>query len=308
MSEEDATKTEVYLEADKEIPGQHYCCLTFISPNKVLKNKDIHFFAEFLKDYEVQYKIKATETFVMAQVAKVQHNAGQIQDALENLMTKTETLTIEDISGALATVKALRAEMTQITAKDLEAHVRAEMSDFKESKLLEAYETFIFKNKKKLEDDFFAANSFRTTVQGLKVRGVYDTYNEAVARAKTLQKLDPSFNVFVGQVGFWLPWDPEPQDIQNQEYADEQLNTLMKQYKNNEADRDEFYAKTKSDRLAGAKVRSAGAAVGVSAASAAAGESAAPKDMFGAEDLAMARKRERAAETSSVPPTNTILP
>ena len=115
MSEEDATKTEVYLEADKEIPGQHYCCLTFISPNKVLKNKDIHFFSEFLKDYEVQYKIKATETFVMAQVAKVQHNAGQVQDVLENLMTKTEALTAEDISGALATVKYLRAEMTQIT-------------------------------------------------------------------------------------------------------------------------------------------------------------------------------------------------
>jgi hypothetical protein len=47
-------KTEVYLEADKEIPGQHYVALSFISPNKILKNKEIFLFTEFLKDYEVQ--------------------------------------------------------------------------------------------------------------------------------------------------------------------------------------------------------------------------------------------------------------
>ena len=39
-------KKEVYLEADKEIPGQHYVCLSFLSPNDVLKNKDIYFFSE----------------------------------------------------------------------------------------------------------------------------------------------------------------------------------------------------------------------------------------------------------------------
>jgi hypothetical protein len=84
------------------------------------------------------------------------------------------------------------------------------------------------KNRKRLEEEFFAKNSFRTTIRGLKVRGVYDTYPEAVNRAKTLQKLDPSFNVYVGQVGFWVPWDPEPTEVADQEYADDQLNQLMK--------------------------------------------------------------------------------
>ena len=41
---------EVYLEADKEIPGQHYVALSFLSPNAVLENKEIHLFTEFLKD------------------------------------------------------------------------------------------------------------------------------------------------------------------------------------------------------------------------------------------------------------------
>jgi hypothetical protein len=246
-------KKEVYLEADKEIPGQHYCCLSFISPQKVLKNKDLYFFSEFLKDYEIQYKIKATESFVMAEAAKVQDAGSRVQDILENLILKSPALAA-DLSGSLATVKDIRAGLTRGLATDLEAHVKSNMTDFKTSVIEEAYETFMYKHKKRLEDDFFAKNDFRTTVQGLKVRGVYDTYNEAAARAKTLQKLDPSFNVYVGQIGFWLPWDPEPAEVADQEYADDQLNTLMKKYKENESQRDEFFAKTKSDKLTGAKL------------------------------------------------------
>lgn len=286
-------KKEVYLEADKEIPGQHYCCLSFISPQKILKNKDVYFFSEFLKDYEIQYKIKATESFIMAEANKVQEAGSRVQDILDNLILKSPELAA-DLSGSLAAVKDIRAGLTRGAAADLEAHVKANMSDFKQTAIEEAYETFLYKHKKRLEDDFFAKNEFRTTVQGLKVRGVYDTYNEAAARAKTLQKLDPSFNVYVGQVGFWLPWDPEPHDVADQEYADEQLNTLMKKYKENESQRDEFFAKTKSDKLQGAKL--GGAQFG-----GAGGESAAPPaDMFAGEDLAIARKREAAAPTNKI--------
>lgn len=290
----DEEKKEVYLEADKEVPGQHYVCLSFLSPQKILKNKDLFFFGQFLKDYEVQYKIKATESFVMGQAVKLQEAISKVQDTLDNLMLKKEGLSVEDLSGALASVKEVRGGLTRGTAAELEAHVKAEMKDFKESTITEAYETFLFKNKKKLEDEFFASNDFRTTVQGLKVRGVYDTYNEAVGRAKTLQKLDPSFNVYVGQVGFWLPWDPEPHDVADQEYADDHLNTLMKKYKENETMRDEFYVKTKQERLAGAKVRPAGAD--------GAGEGVSPvNDMFGGRDgdLAISRKREAAANQIS---------
>ena len=286
MATEDEKK-EVYLEADKEIPGQHYACLSFLSPQKILKSKELFFFGEFLKDYEVQYKIKATESFLMSQAVKLQEAVSKVQDTLDNLMLKKEGLCVDDLSGAHAVVKEVRGSLTRGTAAELETHVKAEMRDYKESVITEAYDTFLFKNKKKLEDEFFSANDFRTTVQGLKVRGVYDTYNEAVGRAKTLQKLDPSFNVYVGQVGFWLPWDPEPHDVADQEYADDHLNTLMKKYKENETMRDEFYVKTKQERLAGAKVRPAGAD--------GAGEGVGPvNEMFGGDDLAIARKRENA--------------
>ena len=289
----EAEKKEVYLEADKEMPGQKYCCLSFLSPNKVLKSKDVFFFSEFLKDYEIQYKIRATETFVMAQTAKVQEAASKIQDALTNLtLSKAESFTAADLSGALSVVQGLRLSLTQETASALEAHVKAEMADFKDTTIQEAYDTFLFKHRKRLEGDFFSANDFRTTVQGLKVRGSYDTYNEAVGRAKTLQRLDPSFNVYVAQVGFWLPWDPEPSEVADQEYADDQLNTLMKKYKENESQRDEFYAQDKKDR---AKSRKGGATIG------GAGETveAATSELFAGEDLAIARKRDRAAAATA---------
>ena len=350
---------EVYLEADKEIPGQHYVALSFLSPNSVLENKDVFFFSEFLKDYEVQYKIKSTETFVMAQVAALQTALSTVQDRLIELQTslqtpKGESATSEpatatvatvattetvatvatvatetvatDLSGVLATVADLRKTLTADAVAAMEAHVKANMADFKKGAIKEAYDTFMYKNKKKLDDDFFAANSFRTTVQGLKVRGVFDTYGEAVNRAKTLQKIDPSFNVFVGQVGFWLPWDPEPHTVADQEYADDQLNQLMKKYKENEATRDELYAQDKVKRMGNAKVQSAATTAAAAAAAAtatatatvataatAAGTSAGkttssvgggaaaeteatPTAMFGDDDLVIRRKRERKEE------------
>ena len=35
-----------------------------------------------------------------------------------------------------------------------------------------------------------------------------------------LQRRDSNFNVFVGQVGYWLPWDPQAHQIENQEYLE----------------------------------------------------------------------------------------
>ena len=277
-------KTEVYLEADKEIPGQHYVCLSFISPQKVLKDKAVYFFSEFMKDYEIQYKIRATEGFLMSQAQKLQDAASKVQDALENLVLKKESVSPEELSGSLDTVKNMRKTLTADVAADLESYVKTNMSEFKEAAMEEAYKTFLFKNQKRLEDQFFSANEFRTTVQGVKVRGTYDTDNEAVARAKTLQKLDASFNVYVGQVGFWLPWDPEPHEVADQEYADDQLNTLMKKYNENEQKRDELYAEQKLNRLGNAKTR--GTPVD--------GPSSTPADMFADKDLALARKQERA--------------
>lgn len=75
-----------------------------------------------------------------------------------------------------------------------------------------------------------------TTVRGVKIRGSYDTYEEAQTRAKQLQELDPTFNIFIGEVGKWLPWDPSPDDkskVKDSMYAEEELQTIVKEYEKN---------------------------------------------------------------------------
>ena len=71
------------------------------------------------------------------------------------------------------------------------------------------------------------------TLRGLKIRGVYATKEEAKERCEELQKLDPNFHVFVGEVGKWLPWDPDPNSSQDQVYQEKELNDLMKGYNDN---------------------------------------------------------------------------
>ena len=134
---------------------------------------------------------------------------------------------------------------------DLEGYVRKNQTEIKETTIQEAYEDFLYKNGSRLEEEFYAKNNFRTSVRGLKIRGVYGTQGEAVARSKKLQRNDMIHNVFVGEVGKWLPWDPNPNAVAEQEYAEDQLNTLMKKYKENEAARDTFYSEQRKKGVKG---------------------------------------------------------
>lgn len=107
--------------------------------------------------------------------------------------------------------------------------------------LQERFKDFVYVNSDKLETEFYEKNDFKTTVRGVKVRGCYDTLPEAQSRAKKLQSIDPNFSVYIGQVGYWLPWDPNPHAIDNQEYAEPELNTLVKEYRKNQDKKDEHF-------------------------------------------------------------------
>jgi len=302
---------QTWLEQDKEIPGQKYVCLSFLSPEKVLANKEVFFYSRFLENYEVEFKVSASEKFLMDQILQLTKAIAKVEDLVANSGVDAPSTTdvsgsvVVDVSGssnimdtkkwrddALKVMQETRAALSKDAADDLAQYVKKNMRDFKETKIQEAFENFMFKNRKKLEEEFFTKNEFRTSIRGLKVRGVYDTAAEAGARAKTLQKLDPFFNVYVGQMGFWLPWDPEPADVADQEYAEDQLNTLMKNYKQNESQKEALYEEQKRERMAGNKVAVPKFGPGSKE------ENALPTDMFGGggeADLAIARKKEQAA-------------
>ena len=61
-------------------------------------------------------------------------------------------------------------------------------------------------NSESVEKLFHADNNFQTTMRGIKVRGVFETLNEAKNRSEFLKRTDKNHNIFIGQVGVWCPF------------------------------------------------------------------------------------------------------
>lgn len=173
---------EDFLSVDNRVPGQNYCCLSFISPEKIVKQKETFILHEFLKDISEEYKIS-------------------------------------------------------------------------EDKLIDKFEDFKYKNEADLTEKFTENNDFSTNVRGVKVRGIYDTKKEADVRAKVLQRQDKHHSVFVGQVGYWLPWDPSLSYLDKVEgqYLDNDLNTLMQKYNENQESKDVFFQEMVKEKTSSTK-------------------------------------------------------
>ena len=187
------SQEEDFLEVDPQVRGQNYCCISFVSPENILANKEIWKLNKFLGNMQTRYKN-------LEQIAK-----KHIPD------TELANCLVPEFSH-----------------------------DFE--KLQERYKDFLYVNNDSLESEFYEKNEFKTTVRGVKVRGSYDTLQEAQAKAKKLQQTDRNFNVYIGQVGYWLPWDPNPHSVENQEYAEPELNNLVKEYRKNQEKKDAHFA------------------------------------------------------------------
>jgi hypothetical protein len=227
-----SAEREDFLTEDPEIPSQRWCLLSFLSPEKVLNRKETFFFNAFVKQYEFAVRSQSLEKFLVEKAKGINEKLEQEAVSLEE----------KDLSGAAALCRNSQIRIDLIM-QDFQKYIKENMKELAASKLQDEYDDFMFKNKVELEDKFYAANDFKTTVRGLKIRGVYSNKEEAEKRAKNLQRSDPVNNIFVGEVGKWLPWDPEPHEVGDVEYAEDQLNTLMKKYKENQEAREEFHQK-----------------------------------------------------------------
>jgi hypothetical protein len=207
-----------------------------------------------------------------------------------------------DLSGAALTALTEAASLCRKSRLNIggiletySGYVKENDKEIRKTSIKEAYDDFMFKNQTKLEEEFFTKNEFRTSIRGLKVRGVTGTHGEAVAMSKKLQRSDTIHNIFLGEVGKWLPWDPKPHQVADQEYAEDQLNTLMKRYKDNEDARDKFVSEQRQELSKGAKK---GPVISASDGNPISGESSEGWGaMFGgSDDLALKRKKELASE------------
>ena len=205
---------EDYLDVDKPLPGQNYYCISFVSPEKVLEQKELFMYYHYERAF---YK--------------------KLTDIMENSLTE---LIAKSDDGKIDIYDVIKIKKSVSNAYNEE---NVNFDKFK-SKL----EDFRFRDEDKIGEIFDKQNNFNTSIRGVKVRGVFDTKREADIRSSVLQRMDPLFDVFVGQVGFWCPWDPNPHKINDIEYMNNDLNKLVKEYKTNETKKDHFYQEQKSQR------------------------------------------------------------
>ena len=178
------------LEEDKPLAGQKFVCVSFVSPEKILKQKEIFFFEEFLKKWDLN---KSMEKFVQ----------------FLNFASFKYKLTFDDVM------------------KDFQDFITEEKDTITATTLTDDYKTFVDKNEEELEKSFSIAHNFQTHTRGIKIRGSYPSVEEAELRCKMLREIDPHHDVYVGPVGLWMPWEPEAYKTGRVEYMEEELNKLM---------------------------------------------------------------------------------
>ena len=197
------------LDEDKPIAEQKFVCLSFVSPEKILKSKEMFFFENFVKQYNFNKSAELLTQFSNFISFKYNIEVGEIMEELKQFVdTETEKM-----------------------------HESVETD----------YKNFMDKNEESLEGEFSKLHSFQTTTRGIKVRGVFPTQEEAELRCKMLRDVDPNHDVYVGPVGIWVPFHPEAYKTGRVEYLEKELNDLMSEKVKNEAKAKQEFDKRVSD-------------------------------------------------------------
>ena len=71
-------------------------------------------------------------------------------------------------------------------------------------------------------------------IRGFKVRGMYNNEEEAKERCKSLYNVESTINTYVGNIGHWVAWEDNSENAEDFEYANDDLNNLMKAHKENQ--------------------------------------------------------------------------
>ena len=66
---------------------------------------------------------------------------------------------------------------------------------------------------------------------GMKIRGCFATREEAAAHVRKLQAFDGSVDIFMVEVGKWVPIPPSVDDVDDVEYQEKYMNELMRGYR-----------------------------------------------------------------------------
>lgn len=185
------------LDEDKPLAGQKFVCLSFVSPEKIIKQKEIFMFEKFVEQWDFS---KSMEKFTQF-LSFLSYKYGI---DFEKLTTDLQEFAVEEKDKLFFT------------------------------SLADEYKTYIDAHEDKLEEEFNQLHEFQTSTRGIKVRGSFPSQQEAELRCKMLRELDPNHDVYVGPVGMWMPFHPEAYKTGRVEYLEQELNELMNEKDKNE--------------------------------------------------------------------------
>lgn len=197
MEFKNSTKADL-LDEDKTIAGQKFVCVSFVSPDNILKKKEMFCFDQFVKMWDMTKSLEKFQVFLNFISYKYDIQSDNIMNDMQEFL-KDEKDTIPQFSV---------------------------YDDFK---------TFMDNKEEELEKIFNKENNFQTNVRGIKIRGSFPTLEEAQNKAKDLRENDPNHDVFVGPVGLWMPWEPDAYKTGKVEYLEKELNDLMHEKQENDA-------------------------------------------------------------------------
>lgn len=206
------TKYVDLLDEDKPISGQKFVCVSFVSPENILKQKNLFLFQNFLKHFDFEKSASKFTQFL-------------------NFVSYKYNLKFDDVM------------------QEYKDFVKEEQTNLLNTTIEDEYKNFLDKYEEQLENEFNKENAFQTSVRGLKVRGVFPTQEEAELRCKMLREVDSNHNVYVGPVGMWMPWEPEAYKTGRVEYLEEELNEIMHEKERNEKQaKQEFETRVKETK------------------------------------------------------------
>jgi hypothetical protein len=177
------------LDEDPPIAGQKFMCISFISPEKILKKREMFLFEKFVEGWDFT---KSMEKFM---------------DFIHFISFKYH-LKIETLN------------------EDFLEFVKDEKSKLLEHSIEDDFQNFLDKREQDLTAQFNKEHEFQTSVRGVNLRCVTATQEEAEMKCKQIREFDPNHDIFVGPVGKWTPLDPDAYKTGRVEFLEEELNQL----------------------------------------------------------------------------------
>jgi hypothetical protein len=187
------------LDEDPVISGQKFVCVSFVSPEKIIKQREQFMFEKFVRRWELAKSMEKFQEFV-------------------NFVSFKYSLDVQSVQADLAEF-----------IKEEEQKMKADASQFYGD-----YKTFVENNEEAITQEFNRAHEFQTSVRGIKVRGAFSSQEEAEANCKRIRERDPHHDIFVAPMGLWLPWDPDAYKTGKVEHLEPELNRLMQEKTENE--------------------------------------------------------------------------